>query len=156
MSKILIETYIKAPIERCFDLSRSVDLHLMSAAETNELAVAGVTRGLLGPGDNVTWEARHFGVIQRLSVQITAYDRPKFFRDSQTKGIFRRFDHDHFFETKGDGTLIREIFDFDCPMGTLGKLVADYFVARHLRKFLIKRNEIIKKVAESDEWRSIL
>jgi len=45
----IIETQIlvKAPIERVFDLNRSVDLHTDSTYETSERAVAGVTKGLL-------------------------------------------------------------------------------------------------------------
>ena len=59
MSRIELETRIDAPPERCFDLSRSVELHLEAAAATDERAVDGVTAGLLGAGDTVTWEARH-------------------------------------------------------------------------------------------------
>ena len=62
MPVIRLETFIHAPIERCFDLSLSVELHLASTAHTGERAVAGVTTGVMGPGDWVTWEARHLGV----------------------------------------------------------------------------------------------
>jgi hypothetical protein len=43
-----LETWINAPIDRCFDLSRDIDLHMQSTAHTHEVAVAGVTRGLIG------------------------------------------------------------------------------------------------------------
>ena len=72
MPTIRVETRIEAPVERCFDLARDVDLHRRSLARTGERAVGGVTTGLLGPGDTVTWEGRHFGVRQRLTARITA------------------------------------------------------------------------------------
>ncbi len=155
MGKILIETFIRAPLERCFDLSRSVDLHVFSASGTGEKAVGGITKGLMGANDVVTWEARHFGMIQKLSTKITIYDRPRYFRDSQIQGIFRRFDHDHFFAVKNEGTLVKELFDFDCPLGILG-WAADFFVGLHLKNFLKARNEVIKRVAESNDWRSFI
>jgi hypothetical protein len=58
MPLIRLETVIRAPIERCFDLSRTIDLHMRSTEETQEIAVAGVTTGLIGLGEEVTWE-RH-------------------------------------------------------------------------------------------------
>jgi hypothetical protein len=71
MPLIRIETRIQAPVEKCFDLARDVDLHVASTARTRERAVAGVTYGRLGPGDVVTWEAVHFGIAQRRTSRIT-------------------------------------------------------------------------------------
>jgi hypothetical protein len=46
-------TVIKAPIERCFDLARSVEVHLAGNTHWGESAVAlgGVTSGLIGMGN---------------------------------------------------------------------------------------------------------
>ncbi|MFM7563387.1 MAG: cell division protein, partial [Planctomycetota bacterium] len=41
MPIITLTTAIAAPIETVFDLSRSIDLHIASTAQTNERAVAG-------------------------------------------------------------------------------------------------------------------
>jgi hypothetical protein len=68
---IYLQTQINAPVERCFDLSRSIDLHMISTSYSEEKAVEGVTSGLIGQGETVTWEAKHFGIIQRLSSKIT-------------------------------------------------------------------------------------
>ena len=67
MPILRLTTHIAAPIDRCFDLSRSIDLHMASTAHTEERAIAGVTTGLIGPGGEVTWRARHFGVWQELT-----------------------------------------------------------------------------------------
>ena len=45
MVYIQLTTEIAAPIERCFDLSRSIDLHLKSVDNTGEQAIDGVTTG---------------------------------------------------------------------------------------------------------------
>jgi hypothetical protein len=53
-------TSISAPVEFCFDLARSIDLHTQSMQHTGEKAVAGTTIGLIGLNETVTWRARHF------------------------------------------------------------------------------------------------
>lgn len=82
MAVIRLQTVIQAPVERCFDLARSVDLHTVSMARQNEKAVGGRTQGLIELGEKVTWQARHFGITQRLTSKITAFDRPHHFRDT--------------------------------------------------------------------------
>jgi hypothetical protein len=67
---------IRTPIQRCFDLARSVEVHLAGNVHSGEAALAtgGVTSGLIGMGYRVTWRAKHFGVWQELTSQITAFD----------------------------------------------------------------------------------
>ena len=145
VSRIECETLIGAPPERCFDLSRSVELHLQAAASTGEHAVGGVTSGLLGAGDTVTWEARHFGRRWRLTVRISTYDRPHYFRDEQVRGPFRRFAHDHLFEPADGGTRMRDVMEFASGLPLLDRLV----LAPHLERFLLGRNELIRRKAEA-------
>lgn len=83
MPVIELETFINADIETCFDLSRSIDLHSLSTAQTKEKAIKGRTSGLIGAGETVTWQATHFGVHQQLTSKITAYARPFHFRMSR-------------------------------------------------------------------------
>lgn len=158
MPTLRFTTHIHAPIERCFDLSRSVDLHARSTAQTGEEAIGGVTSGLIGLGQEVTWRARHFGVWQTLTSRITACDRPRHFRDSMVHGAFKRFDHDHEFvvDGSGEGTLMTDIFSFDAPLGALGWLAERLFLARYMDWFLRERARVIKAVAESDDWRRYL
>lgn len=83
MPTIYLETKIKSSIEICFDLSRSMDLHQISTAKTNEKAIAGKTSGLINPGEYVTWRAKHFGITQNLTSKITAFNKPFHFKDEQ-------------------------------------------------------------------------
>jgi hypothetical protein len=99
MIRIQLTTVIEAPIERCFDLSRSVDLHTAST-NRGERAIAGVTAGLIGWGQEVTWSGRHFGFRVTHTSRITALEFPKYFQDSMVRGMFRSFCHDHYFTSK--------------------------------------------------------
>ena len=156
MPIIELETEINAPVERVFDLARSIDLHKDSMFSYDEKPVAGRMSGLIEMNETVTWEATHFGIRQRLTSKITAFERPKYFRDSMVKGAFERFDHDHFFEETNGKTLLKDVFDFDSPLGILGNIADFLFVESHLREMLETRNALIKRIAESDEWRKFL
>jgi ligand-binding SRPBCC domain-containing protein len=142
-------TDIAAPRELCFDLARSVDAHLASAADTGERAVAGVTAGLLALGDEVTWEAVHLGIRQRLSVRITALERPTFFVDEMVSGAFARFRHLHTFEATSTGTKMTDAFDFTSPLGPLGRMADALFLGRYMTRFLERRNDVLRTMAEA-------
>ena len=156
MPVIELTTEIRAPLERVFDLARSIDLHMASTAQTGERAVAGVTSGLIDLGQEVTWRARHFGTWQHLTSRITTFVRPFHFRDSMVRGAFARFDHDHFFSPRGELTLMRDVFDFQSPLGILGRIADRLFLIDYMSRFLVARNALIKTVAETEQWRRYL
>lgn len=156
MTVIELSTPIRAPRERVFDLARSIDAHRDTTSGTGESAVAGVTSGLIGMGDEVTWEARHFGIRQRLTVRVTAFDPPKHFQDIMVSGAFKRMVHDHEFAEHAEGTLMRDRFEFQSPLGALGQLVDRLFLTSYMRRFLVRRNVALRRLAESAEWRRYL
>jgi len=152
MPVIELTTMILAPRERVFDLTRSIDAHQDSAGGTHERAITGVTSGLIGMGGEVTWEARHFGIQQRLTVRITAFDRPQRFQDRMIAGAFKSMVHDHEFLEDSGGTEMRDRFEFESPFGFLGGIANRLFLTCYMRRFLERRNEILKRLAESTEW----
>ena len=154
MHTIRVATEIAAPPARCFDLARSVDAHVESAGTSAEKAVAGRTSGLLEAGEEVTWEARHFGIRQRLTSRITVFDRPGFFQDRMVKGAFRQLEHDHLFEPiPAGGTRMVDVLRFQAPWGPLGWLAERLLLERHLRRFLRERGLVLKTLAEGEGWR---
>lgn len=57
-ASFVCRTESSLPPERLFDLARSIDAHVESQKGSGERAVAGVTSGLIGEGQEVTWRAR--------------------------------------------------------------------------------------------------
>ena len=152
-------TTISAPIERCFDLARSVEVHLAGNVHFGESAVAvgGVTTGLVELGQRVTWRAKHLRVWQNLTSEITRMDRPMYFRDEMIQGAFKRMEHDHFFEAKSaHQTVMTDVFRFAAPLPILGRIAEVIVLRRYMTNLLRERNEVIKKIAESEEWRCYL
>ena len=156
MPIIKLETAVNAPLERVFDLARCIDVHRETMTRHKERAVAGVCKGLINMGEQVTWEAVHFGVRQTLTSKITVYDRPHHFRDSMVEGAFARFDHDHFFASSGTLTLMSDVFDYAELFGVLGRIADRLFLDNYMQRILAERNRVIKQIAESDEWEKFL
>jgi len=148
LSQISIETRIAAPVALCFDLARDIDFHVRLLQHTGERAVAGVTSGLIGLGESVTWEAKHLGVRQRLTSEITAFDAPQYFQDTMTRGAFKHFVHDHHFDESDGSTLMRDTINFASPAGPLGWCADRCFMSRYLRRLIAQRGEAIRLEAE--------
>jgi ligand-binding SRPBCC domain-containing protein len=151
MIRIELLTSIEAPLERCFDLSRSIDLPMASTDWTGERAIDGVTSGLIGATQEVTWRGRHFGLAIHHTSRITAFEFPTHFRDCMLQGWFRSFCHDHYFETRQSQTAMRHVMQFEAPFGLWGTVVEKLVLMRHMHDLLERRNACIKRVAEGDE-----
>ena len=150
MTQIELSTPINAPIERCFDLARSIDLHVESMNQTGEKAIAGRTSGLIELGETVTWQAKHLGIRQTLTSKITQFDYPNSFTDEMVKGAFKSIRHEHLFYAINDQTVMKDIFIFESPYGMLGELVNFLFLSRYMTNLLKNRNKVIKEAAEGD------
>jgi len=152
MPRFELTTVITAPVERVFDLSLDIDVHTGSMAGSLERAVGGVTSGLIGLDQQVTWAARHFGIQWRMTSVISAYDRPARFVDQMVKGPFEKWWHEHRFTADGDGgTVMVDVIDYRSPFGLLGRLVDRLFLGRYMRRLIVKRNDFIKERAEAEQ-----
>lgn len=156
MPIITLKTIIHAPVQTCFDLSRSIDLHTISTKHTGERAIAGVTSGLIGLGETVTWRAKHFGIWQTLTSKITAYDQPKYFVYEMVKGAFNHFRHEHQFRQMDEDTVMTDVFNYSSPFGALGKLADLLFLKNYMTHLLKERNRVIKLYAESGKGKDLL
>jgi hypothetical protein len=152
-------TIIDAPIERCFDLSRSVEVHLVANIHSGEqaLAIGSITSGLPELNQQVTWRAKHFGVWQNLTNKFTAMQPPTYFQAIMVEGIFRSMQADHYFCTLPSGaTEMKDLFRLAAPLPVLGPLAEVLFLRRYMLALLRERNTVIKQIAESNDWQQYL
>ena len=146
MTSIVIETFISAPREICFDLARDVAAHARSASFSGERVVEpGRLTGLLEAGDLVTFEGRHFGIRQRFTARITELKRPEVFVDEQVRGAFKRLRHIHEFHDRDGGTLMRDVLEWEAPFGWIADPL---FLARHMRWFVTTKQQRLKEILE--------
>ena len=109
MCTIHLTTFIAAPIERVFDLSRSISLHKISSAHTNKEAIGGITSGLINKNETVTWRAKHLFKIRYFTTRISEMQSPNFFIDEMQKGDFKSLKHEHHFKKIDNGTIILKV-----------------------------------------------
>lgn len=135
MPKIHLTIFVAAPIQRVFDLSRSINLHKISTAGTNEDAIAGVTTGLINLNETVTWRAKHLFKTRQFTSKITAMESPVHFVDEMQSGDFKSFNHQHYFKAVDNGTIMIDILNFESPYGIFGRWANAIFLKKYLEKF---------------------
>jgi ligand-binding SRPBCC domain-containing protein len=145
--------HVVAPIERCFLLSTHVGL---VGRTIGMRPVAGTASGLVKARERVVWRGWKFGFPQRHESLITEYEAPCFFQDSMARGWFRRFQHDHEFLEIGGQVLMRDTVRFSMPLGAMGRRVGRYIMIPYLRARMRRRFALLKRIAESEEWRKYI
>lgn len=156
MPTLHLTTFIAAPADRVFDLSRSIDLHKESMSRHKEEAIAGTRFGLIEKDESVTWKAKHLFKTRMLRSRITEMVKPDYFIDEQAEGDFRMMKHAHHFKPCDNGTIMIDIIEFEAPYGFVGSLCNRMFLTRYMRKLIEQRNRTIKEFAETNKWKKIL
>ena len=150
---------IAAPLERMFALSTSVPLVQRTLGFR---PVEGVTTGSVEMGSRVLWKGWLFGLPQRHLTLITGYAAPAvgeggvcraYFQDTQERGRFAAFRHDHHMSAEGEGTLLSDEIHFRLPFGWAGALVARWILRPFIGRTLRSRFRLLERVATSEEWR---
>ena len=151
MTRIVVFTKVDAPIDRVFDLSRSIDLHFYTQKMNGKLPKGD--HHLMELGRKVTLKA---GRMANLTSQITEYDRPHYVRDSQIRGVFKQFDHDQFFSQEGDGVMVKDVVEYTASLGFIGQAANLFYYERHMELLMQRRGLNLKRVAESAAWKEYL
>jgi ligand-binding SRPBCC domain-containing protein len=172
----IVETaLIHAPIERVFALSTRVEL--VKKTLGMNLVESGLTEGVIAGhvqgGSRVHWRGWKFGLPTEHHTLITKFEAPHtyflrvdhhevtkqaYFQDSQEKGRFAFFQHDHYFEesvatdTGETVTALRDEVHFTLPFGVLGRVAAAALLAPHIRRLVQVRYGILRELAEGNGW----
>ncbi len=156
MPTIHITTFIAAPSEVVFDLSRHIGLHKEAMSPFREEAVAGTRFGFLEKDETVTWRAKHFFKNRLLRVKVTEMKKPEMFTDEQLQGDFRMMKHEHYFKPCENGTIVIDLLHYESPYGILGHWFNQLYLTRYMKRLLEKRNNTIKAYAETGKWKNLL
>lgn len=156
MPTIHLTSFIAAPAEVVFDLSRHIGLHKESMAGHKEEAVAGTRFGLIGKDETVTWRARHFFKERLMRVKVTEMKTGEMFIDEQVEGDFKMMKHEHYFKPCDNGTILIDLLHFETPYGILGKWFNALYLTGYMKKLLDQRNKTIREYAESGKWKKWL
>ena len=156
MPTIHLTTFIAAPAQRVFDLSRHIGLHMQSMAAYKEEAVAGTRMGLIEKEETVTWKAKYVWKTRLLRVKITQLEKYYLFTDEQVQGDFKTMRHEHHFKPCENGTILINLFTFESPYGFLGRLFNSLYLTKYITRLLEQRNKVLKETAEGEKWKMLL
>lgn len=170
---------IHAPIERIFALSTRVELvkETLGLNLVDTGVEGGIISGHITNNSRVVWRGWKFGLPTTHHTLITGFQEPHthfirldhheitreaFFQDTQERGRFAFFQHDHHFYESTDpvtGAPITELEDevrFSLPFGPLGSIAASLLLAPHIRSLCRQRFARLKALAESEQWRQFI
>ena len=148
MPTLVLETFIDAAAENCFDLIRDPRVHAPPGRAGRAAAFAA--DGAIGLGQRVTFAVRHFGMGQKLTLEIVEFERPHLLVDEMIEGVFGSFQHVHEFVPQNGGTLMRDTLAWTSRFGVLGRAVDGLFVEPRLRRLVAERNARLRRIAESE------
>jgi ligand-binding SRPBCC domain-containing protein len=155
MSEIKLTTFIAAPVERVFDLSRSVSL-VKQALLTNDILVSGEkTTGLLEEGESVTLQSKLLFKNRVWKLQLTKIVKPEMYIEEQVDGFFKNFKHEHYFKSCENGSFLIDQITYE-EKGIAGQLADKIIFRNYLMKILDIKNTSIKQAAESNRWKQYI
>lgn len=156
MASIHLTTFIAAPVERVFDLSRHLALYRMLFHNRKESFSSGAGSNILAKGETVSIVAKHAGRSRMSMIKITSLQRPVSFTEEQVKGDLESFRHEHHFKPIDNGTIIIDLVEYGVPKDLLGRLFGKIYFRKYMEELLQKRNELIRSYAETEKWRAVL
>ena len=156
MRKIEFNTHIKAPLQRCYDLARSIDFHKISVPQIKEEVVAGCSSGLIGPNQHALLQTRVAGLRFSTELKLTRYAPPFFFSYEIVNEVFESIVHEYYFYDLKEETVMVDHFYFETRYGILGKFANILFLKKLLAHAIQHRNEMLREYAESEKWKTIL
>lgn len=156
MPKIHLTTFIAAPSEVVFDLSRHITVYKESMAPYKMEAVAGTRFGLIEKDDTVTWRSHQFFKERLQRIKYVEVKRADVITEVQMQGDLTSFRQEHHFKSIDNGMLLIDLLDFEMPYGQLGRWFNSLYFTRYMESLLQRRNDTIKRFAETDRWKKIL
>ena len=156
MSTIHLTTFIAAPIERVFDLSRNLTIYKMLMQGRKEKFSSGAASNLVAHGETMSFHAKHLGKTRLVTMKIVDLKKPSSYVQEQVKGDLLHYKHEHHFKPVDNGTILIDMIDFEGPRDVIGKIVGKLYLKSYVEKFIHKRNSLIRQYAESEKWRAVL
>jgi ligand-binding SRPBCC domain-containing protein len=104
----------------------------------------------MAQGVSIDYRVRVLGIRTRWRSLIAEYAPPDSFRDVQTIGPYRRWDHRHRFFASAGGTIIEDLVVYALPWGALGRVVHRVLVRSRLEAIFDFREAQIARLLGTD------
>lgn len=129
--------------ERAFEfLARPANLLLVTPPDVSMTLLDAPERLTLG--SKITAQVKKFGVPQKITNEVTAFEEGVGFTDVQVSGPFKKFEHTHRVEQTVDGTRIIDRIEYEAPGGLVGLLLTNKKIHEYLETLDAYRAERFK------------
>jgi len=133
--------HVPAPLDRVFDFfSHAENLQLLTPPWLH-FEIRSPVPITMRQGTEIEYRIRLHGIPLSWRSEITSWDPPGRFVDTQIRGPYRRWIHTHRFTAVDGVTLIDDAVDFDV---TCGRLIGA-LVARDLRSIFTYRHGALRR-----------
>lgn len=156
MASIHLTTFIAAPVERVFDLSRHIAIYKNLFQSRKEQFSSGAGSNLLSHNETISILGKIAGKTRLTMLKITGINKPASFTEEQVKGDLVEFKHQHHFKSAQNGTIVIDMIEYGLPKDFIGKIAGKLYLRNYLEELVNKRNELIRSYAETEKWRAIL
>jgi ligand-binding SRPBCC domain-containing protein len=100
----------------------------------------------VAPGTLIDYRLRLHGVPIRWRTRIETFVPGESFTDVQLSGPYKLWHHRHEFEDEAGGTRVRDVVDYELPLGPLGALAHGLFVGRRVQQIFDYRQQVIARM----------
>lgn len=101
-------------------------------------------------GALIDYTIRLFGFSMKWRTEITAWNPPYSFEDTQLRGPYAKWVHTHSFVDEAGGTTIEDRVVYALPFGLLGG-IAHPIVARQLKRIFSYREKVLKAATQEHQ-----
>ncbi len=102
-------------------------------------------------GSEIEYRIRWRWLPIKWLTSISVWEPPHRFIDEQRRGPYRQWIHEHTFEEKDDGTLIRDRVSYAVPGWILEPLIHRWFVRPDLDRIFAYRQQKMKSLFSNEE-----
>jgi ligand-binding SRPBCC domain-containing protein len=156
MPKIHLTSFIQAPVDRVFNLSRHLVLRKKSLMAPKEQLMSSSAENLVQQGETITFRAKHLGKTREVTARVTELTQPLHFTEEQVRGDLKSYRHEFHFKPADNGTILIDILEYEGPRDMLGSLASAFFLRKYLESIVRRQHQLLREYAESEKWRAVL
>jgi ligand-binding SRPBCC domain-containing protein len=158
IARVTFEQWVPVPLRevfRFFSDPANLPRLMPPALEARLVGRAIAPPALVGTEIAVSIRPFPFLPLRTLWIaRITEFEQDHHFADVQAKGPFRRFAHRHEFERSSrdgrEGTIVRDLVEYDLGFGPLGTAAQRLFVARQLQRTFQHRQKTLETLLSAE------
>lgn len=142
------EQFIDAPLDKVWHFfSRPENLNRITPKDMDFEILSDISDMEMYPGMIVRYKVRPIANIPMNWVtEITHVREGKYFIDEQRFGPYALWHHQHHFEEKDGGVLMRDILHYAIPFGFIGRIANAVLVEKRVDQIFEYREKVIDEI----------